>query len=96
METDTAVDDAVTEPSDVHPLDVVNLNQNAAFKYLEGLGYPVTRWMIKCAFDSKEVRPARLGTGNYVSRRDMLNWVESRRQDGPYRASKSVAADTDQ
>lgn len=86
------VDEQPTATVMVDPLDVTNLNQEAAYQFLVEQGYPVTRWMIKCAFDNKEVRPARLGNGNYVSRRDMLNWVESRRQDGPYRVTKSAAA----
>lgn len=76
---------------DVDPLDATNLNQDSAFQYLLEQGFPVTRRMIKYAFDRKEVRPARLGNGNYVSRRDMLNWIESRRQDGPYRPKTRAA-----
>ncbi len=76
----------------VDPLDVIDLNQDAAFNFLAGLGFPVTRRMIKYAFDRKEVKPARFGNGNYVSRRDMLAWVESRRQSGPYRPTPKVTA----
>jgi hypothetical protein len=76
----------------VDPLDVTNLNQEGAFRYLLELGYPVTRRMIKYAFDRREVHPVRLGNGNYVSRRDMLGWIESRRQAGHYSVSKCPAA----
>ena len=73
-------------------LDVANLNQDGSFKFLAELGYPVTRRMIKYAFDRRELVPIRLGVGNYVSRRDLLRWVESRRQPGFYQAPKSGAA----
>lgn len=76
---------------DVDPLIVTNLNQDGAFQFLCEQGYPVTRRMIKYAFDRKEVKPARLGNGNYVSRRDLLDWIESRRQDGPYRPKTHAA-----
>lgn len=89
----SAVDDLLVEP---HPLDVTNLNRADALKFLLELGYPVTGRQIKDAFDRREVHPVRLGTGNYVSRRDMLNWIESRRQTGgPYRVPRTVAAETD-
>lgn len=77
----------------VDPFDVTNLNQDAAFKFLAEQGYPVTRRMIKYAFDRREVHPVRLGNGNYVSRRDMLKWIESRRQaEVHYRLPESAAA----
>jgi hypothetical protein len=48
--------------------------------------------MIKYAFMRRELIPVRLGVGNYVSRQDALDWVESRRQHGNYRAPESAAA----
>lgn len=75
------------------PNDVANLNQEAAFNKLREWGYPVTRRMMKDAFDRREMRPVRLGTGNYVSINDLLAWVDSRRQaGGPYRVAESAAA----
>lgn len=72
------------------PLNVTNLNQEGAYLYLAELGYPVTRRMIKWAFLNRELVPVRLGVGNFVSRRDCLNWIESRRQPGIYRAPGRV------
>ena len=70
----------------VDPLDVTNLDQDGVFQFLISEGYPATRYMVKWMFLRREVKPVRLGNGNYVSRRDVLNWIESRRQPGRYRA----------
>ncbi|SRX95096.1 hypothetical protein MSP7336_03360 [Mycobacterium shimoidei] len=67
------------------PLDVANLTQEGAWQYLVDLGFPVSRCSIKVAFDKREVHPVRLGNRNFVSRRDMLNWIESKRQTKPTR-----------
>ncbi|WP_428372205.1 hypothetical protein [Mycolicibacterium sp.] len=77
---------------DPNPNDVANLNQEAAFQKLREWGYPITRRTIKYAFDRREMKPVRLGNGNYVSVNDLLAWIESRRQDGHYRAPESAAA----
>jgi hypothetical protein len=75
------------------PNDVANLNQEAAYEKLREWGYPVTRRMIKYAFDRREMKPVRLGVGNYVSINDLQAWIESRRQEGGrYRLPESVAA----
>jgi hypothetical protein len=70
---------------------VTNLSEDGVFEYLLGQGYPVTRRMIKYAFLRREVVPVRLGVGNYVSRQDALDWVESRRQPGNYHAPEAAA-----
>lgn len=72
----------------VDPMKVTNLNEDGVYKYLLEQGYPVTRRMIKYAFLRRELVPVRLGVGNYVSRQDALDWVESRRQPGNYIASE--------
>lgn len=75
------------------PDDVANLNQEAAFQKLCEWGYPATRRMMKDAFDRREMKPARYGSGNYVSVNDLLEWVESRRQTGGrYRAPEKPDA----
>ena len=73
------------------PIDVTNLNQDGVFEYLAGEGFPVTRRMIKWAVLRRELIPVRLGRGNYWSRRDALQWIESRRQPGVYRAPEAKA-----
>lgn len=70
----------------VDPMKVTNLNEDGVYRYLQEQGYPVTRRMIKYAFLRRELVPVRLGVGNYVSRQDALDWVESRRQPGNYHA----------
>jgi hypothetical protein len=78
---------------DPNPNDVANLNQEAAFQKLRQWGYPITRRTIKYAFDRRELKPVRLGNGNYVSINDLLAWIEFRRQDGgPYRLPETAAA----
>ncbi len=69
----------------VDPLDVTNLDQDGVFQFLISEGYPATRHLVKWMFLRREVVPVRLGNTNYVSRRDVLNWIESRRQPGNYR-----------
>lgn len=73
----------------IDPMKVTNLSEDGVFRYLLELGYPVTRRMIKYAFLRRELVPVRLGVGNYVSRQDALNWIESRRQPGIYRAPEN-------
>jgi hypothetical protein len=67
-------------------LDIANINQAKMLPALLVLGYPANPHMIKWAFIRREIKPVRLGLGNYVSLRDIIEWVESRRQDGIYRA----------
>lgn len=74
------------------PNDVANLNQEAAFEKLRDWGYPITRRTIKYAFDRRELKPVRLGNGNYVSINDLVAWLESRRQSGAYRLPNAAAA----
>ena len=76
----------------VDPLDVTELTQETSYLFLKGEGFPVTRRMIKYAVMRRELVPVRLGNGNYFSRRDLLNWVESRRQPGIYHAPESRVA----
>jgi hypothetical protein len=73
-------------PVSIDPMKVTNLNEDGVFRYLQEQGYPVTRRMIKYAFLRREMVPVRLGVGNYVSRQNALDWVESRRQPGNYHA----------
>ena len=68
----------------VDPLDVTNLDQDGVFHFLVDEGFPATRHLVKYMFLRREVHPVRLGHGNYVSRRDVLDWVQSRRQSGTY------------
>ncbi len=69
-----------------NPLDVTDLTEEQLWEYLVSLGYPVTRRAIKWAVLRREILPVRLGRGNYFSRRDGLDWIESRRQPGNYHA----------
>ncbi len=84
-----SVDDVQSAPEKgdfVDPLDIPNLDQDGVFDYLIlDLDIPATRHMVKWAFLRREMIPVRLGNSNYVSRRDVLNWIESRRQPGTYR-----------
>jgi hypothetical protein len=75
----------------VDPHDVANLNQEQLYKRLREFGYPVTRYLIKQAVLRRELKPVRLGVGNYFSVNDGLRWIESRRQPGIYRAPESIA-----
>ena len=77
----------------VDPMKVTNLSEEGVFQFLRELGYPVTRRMVKYAILRRELVPVRLGVGNYVSRQDVLDWVESRRQPGVYRAPQGKAAE---
>ena len=74
------------------PNSVANLSQEAAYRKLREWGYPVTRRTMKYAFDRREVHPVRLGNGNYISINDLLEWIEFRRQTGPYRVPESQDA----
>jgi hypothetical protein len=88
-----SVDDDVTKPKKLlDPLDVPNLNQDEVFWFMVDEGIPTTRWMVKQMFARREVHPVRLGNSNYVSRRQVLEWVESRRQPGNYRLAVSPDA----
>lgn len=75
----------------VDPDHITNLNQEGVYQYLSGLGYPVTRRMIKYAVLRRELIAVRLGRGNFWSRADSRSWVESRRQPGVYRAPEAKA-----
>lgn len=79
MEQNDAVDDVVVDPNSIP-----NKNQEDSFQLLRRLGIPVTRHMIKHAVLRRELRPVRLGNGNFFSTNDLLAWVEGRRQDGVY------------
>lgn len=48
----------------------------------------VTDWTAKLAIQNREVKPTRLGNANWFCRRDVKEWLESRKQTGHYRASK--------
>jgi len=76
----------------VDPNEVTNLNREQLFQALLGLGYPVTRFMLKVAVQRREIKPTRLGNANYYSLNDGLRWIASRRQDGHYHAPETVAA----
>ena len=92
MEIDTP---QASKPLLPDPMDVANLTQDGVLQFLIDCGYPATRHMVKWAFLRRELKPVRLGNCNYVSRRDVLNWVESRRQQGNYVApdnGKSIHA----
>ncbi|ORB29593.1 hypothetical protein [Mycolicibacterium parafortuitum] len=68
-------------------LDRPNLTEQELFEYLFlDLDLPVTRRSVKEAVKRREIRPTRLGNGNYFSKRDGLDWVKSRKQSGVYRA----------
>jgi hypothetical protein len=76
----------------VDPLDIPNLSEQQLFEKLRELGFPVTRRSIKDAVMRRELIPVRIGRGNYMSIRDGLNWIESRRQPGLYKAPKIGAS----
>ncbi|TXH24464.1 MAG: hypothetical protein E6R06_12220 [Mycobacterium sp.] len=72
-------------------LDRPNLSEQELYEYLyldEDL--PVTRRAIRDAVLRREILPTRIGRGNYFSRRDGLNWIESRRQTGHYRLKNAA------
>lgn len=79
-------------------LDRPNMTEQELWEYLyydEDL--PVTRRAIKWAVLRREIVPTRLGRANYFSKRDGLNWIESRKQYGNYvvpvtRAGSAAAA----
>jgi hypothetical protein len=59
-------------------LDRPNLTEQELFEFLcydEDL--PVTRRAIKHAVIRREIVPARIGRGNYFSKRDGLDWIAS-------------------
>jgi hypothetical protein len=68
----------------VDPNEVANLNQEALYQKLVEFGYPVTRYLIKQAVIRRELKPVRIGVGNFWSVNDGLRWIESRRQEGAY------------
>jgi hypothetical protein len=76
----------------VDPNEVANLNQEALYQKLIDLGYPVTRYLIKQAVLRRELKPVRLGNGNFHSVNDGLRWIESRRQEGAYRLPEGTYA----
>jgi len=45
----------------------------------------VTRRQIHYAVMNREIKPSRLGNGNYFSRSDAHEWLASRKQDQPSR-----------
>jgi hypothetical protein len=75
----------------IDPIDIPNLNEEGLFQKLRALGFPVTRRSIKYGVLRRELIPVRIGRGNYLSLRDGLNWIESRRQPGNYRAPEAKA-----
>lgn len=85
MNDNEAIDSTVTGV-EIDPLDVPNLNEERLFQRLQALGFPVTRRSIKHAVLRRELIPVRIGRGNFLSLRDGLDWIESRRQPGVYRA----------
>ena len=82
-----SVDDDLSKQvqSAVDPLDIPNLDQVGVFDYFFDLEIPATRHLVKWMFLRREIIPVRIGGKNLVSRRDVLNWIESRRQPGNYR-----------
>lgn len=69
------------------------LNEQELYAYLHfDEGLPVTRRAIKYAVLRREIQPTRLGSGNFYSKRDGLEWAKSRKQTGVYRAPESRAA----
>lgn len=51
----------------------------------------VTLRFVHTAVVRREIIPTRLGNQNWFSRRDVEEWLRSRRQPGVYRAPKYVA-----
>jgi hypothetical protein len=81
------------EENNMDDLDKPVLNEQQLFEWLhyeEGL--PVTRRAIKWAVLRREIIPTRLGNGNYFSKRDGLNWLESRKQYRAYPTPENRAA----
>nr|WP_313774275.1 hypothetical protein [Mycobacterium sp.] len=54
-------------------------------------GIPVTRRAIKYAVQDREIKPTRIGNGNFYSRQDGWEWLKSRKQSGVYRAPETRA-----
>ena len=73
-------------------IDIPNINQAKMFLVLTVLNFYVTERAVKYAFLRREIVPVRLGQSNFVSFRDIINWVESRRQPGIYHAPENNAA----
>jgi hypothetical protein len=82
-----AVDDLIVDPNSIP-----NKNQEDSYQLLRRLGIPVTRHLIKHAILRRELKPVRLGNGNFFSTNDLLAWVESRRQEGTYSVANPSAA----
>jgi hypothetical protein len=69
-------------------LDKPNLTEQELWEYLyydEDL-VGVTRRSIKWAVLRREIIPTRIGSRNYFSKRDGVDWIRSRKQPGVYRA----------
>lgn len=77
---------------DIDPLDIANMDEEQSYQFMVNppLSVPVTRHVVKWAVINREVEPRRIGRKNLFSRRDWLNWIESRRQPGHYRAAAAV------
>lgn len=52
----------------------------------------VTERMAHVAVVRREITPTRIGNANWFSRRDVEDWLRSRRQTGPYRVPKTAYA----
>lgn len=64
----------------VHDLDAI-------WHYLREVeGLPVSRNQVRTAILRRELMPTRIGRKNLFSKRDALEWIESRKQRGHYRA----------
>jgi hypothetical protein len=48
--------------------------------------------MAHVAVFRREIRPTRIGNANYFSRRDVEEWLRSRKQSGHYRVQNKSAA----
>lgn len=68
-------------------LDRPDLDLDGLWAYLrDGEGIPVTRNQVRNAVLRREISPTRIGRKNYFCKRDALEWLESRKQQGKYRA----------
>ncbi|OBA80310.1 hypothetical protein A9W99_18585 [Mycobacterium sp. 1164966.3] len=58
-----------------------NMTEQELYEYLcFDLELPVTRRTVKYAVMRREIVPTRLGNGNYFSKRDGLDWIQSRKR----------------
>lgn len=63
------------------PLDVPDLKEHQLFLFMKNeLGLPVTEGYIHNEIIAREIVPTKIGSNNYFTRRDALEWLERTRK----------------